>query len=211
MSSSIYHISICRKQPDGNYKKFGSIEYMCKGKTVDILMLFINDVAERGKGYGYGLILLSLCNIIKTYPGAYNITKIKLDDDSDGALTTNSIYYKLGFRIFHGDEVMEIKFLKPPLSKRMKSKLFIYEDEGHTEPYPVYHKTILDLYENTISNRKYNQIISGIIGEVEHESLKFTINNNITDEPKDLDISECLNIKPEIESNTRSLRKRTRS
>ena len=193
------------------YKDFGSIEYVCKGNTVDILMLFINDVAERGKGYGYGLILLSLCNIIKTYPDAYNITKIKLDDDSDGALTTNSIYYKLGFRIFNGDEVMEIKFLKPPLSKRMKSKLFIYEDEGHTEPYPVYHKTILDLYENTISNRKYNQIISGIIGEVDSESLKFTINNNITDEPKDLDISECLNIKPEIESNTRSLRKRTRS
>ena len=217
MSSShrtiLYNITMHRRissEPE-TYKDFGSIEYACKGKTVDILMLFINDVAERGKGYGYGLILLSLCNIIKTYPDAYNITKIKLDDDSDGALTTNSIYYKLGFRIFNGDEVMEIKFLKPPLSKRMKSKLFIYEDEGHTEPFPVYHKTILDLYENTISNRKYNQIISGIIGEVEHESLKFTINNNITDEPKDLDISECLNIKPEIESNTRSLRKRTRS
>jgi hypothetical protein len=209
MSSSIYHISICRKQPDGNYKKFGSIEYMCKGKTVDILMLFINDVAEKRKGYGYGLILLSLCNIIKTFSGAYNITKVKLDDDSDGALTTNSIYYKLGFRIFHGDEVMEIKFLKPSLSKRMKSKLFIYEDEGHTEPYPVYHKTILDLYENTISNRKYNQIISGIIREVEEGKLTFTIYNNRSS--KDLDISGCLNIQPEIKENTRSLRKRTRS
>ena len=70
MSSShrtiLYNITMHRRissEPE-TYKDFGSIEYACKGKTVDILMLFINDVAERGKGYGYGLIILSLCNII---------------------------------------------------------------------------------------------------------------------------------------------------
>ena len=189
------------------YKDFGSIEYVCKGNTVDILMLFINDVAERGKGYGYGLIILSLCNIIKTFPGAYNITKLKLDDDSDGAMTRNSIYYKLGFRIFNGDEVMEINFLKPPLSKYKKSKLYAYEEETETES--VYYKTIYDLYENTISTRKYNEIISRIIEEVRQGTLKFTIFND--GETEDLDISECLNIKPEIAENSHNLRKRQKT
>lgn len=210
MSSSqrsiLYNITIHRRISDDpeTYRDFGSIEYACKGKTVDILMLFINDVAERGKGYGYGLIILSLCNIIKTFPGAYNITKIQLDDDSDGAMTRNSIYYKLGFRIFNGDEVMEINFLKPPLSKYKRSKLFVYEGESEAES--VYYKTIYDLYENTISTRKYNEIITRIIEEVREGTLKFTINNNGEDE--DLDISECLNIKSEIAEKSYNLRKR---
>lgn len=213
MSSShrtiLYNITMHRRissDPE-TYKDFGSIEYACKGKTVDILMLFINDVAERGKGYGYGLIILSLCNIIKTLPGAYNITKLKLDDDSDGAMTRNSIYYKLGFRIFNGDEVMEINFLKPPLSKYKKSKLYAYEGEAETES--VYYKTIYDLYENTISTRKYNEIISRMIEEVREGTLKFTIFND--GETEDLDISECLNIKPEIAENSHNLRKRQKT
>jgi len=173
--SILYSINIKRKQSDGSYKDFGSIDYMCNGKTANILMLNINDIIERGKGYGYGLLLLCLCNIIKLFPDAYHLTKIQLDDDSDGAMTTNSIYYKLGFRVFNREssEVMKINFLKPRLSKYMKSKLHIYTREGQTEAEEVYYKTIFDLYKNIISTDKFKKIIKNIIKEVENGELKF--------------------------------------
>lgn len=206
-SSNIYNITMYRHISDETYKNIGSIEYACKGKTVNILMLFIDDTKERGKGYGYGLILLSICNIIKTFPGAYHISKIHLDDDSDGSMTTNSIYYKLGFRIFNGDEVMEINFLKPNLSNHMKSKLYVYD--GQSEAESVYHRTIYDLYENAISIDKYAKIISSIIKEVNDGKLKFTIFND--EKTEDLDISKCLNIQPEIEENSHYLRKKQKT
>ena len=209
--SILYSINIKRKQLDESYKDFGSIDYICAGKTANILMLNINDINERGKGYGYGLLLLCLCNIIKLFPDAYNLTKIHLDDDSDGAMTTNSIYYKLGFRVFNREnsEIMKINFLKPRLSKYMKSKLHIYTREGQTEAEEVYHKTIVDLYQNIITKDKFKTIVKNMVQEVENEELKFNILINGIN--NDLDISQCLNIDDIKDINTPVLRKRLRS
>jgi hypothetical protein len=171
----LHSITIKRKQLDTSYKDFGSIDYICNGKTATILMLNINDITERGKGYGYGLIILCLYNIIKLYSDAYYLTKIQLDDCSDYAMTTKSIYYKLGFRVFNraNNEVMKIIFLRPRLSKYMKNKLHIYRREGHTKAEEVYYKTIFDLYKNIISTDKFKKIIKNIIKEVENGELKF--------------------------------------
>ena len=208
----LHSITIQRIQSDGSYKDFGSIDYVCNDNTAEILMLNINDINERNKGYGYGLLLLCLCNIIKRFPGAYHLTKIQLDDDSDGAMTTHSIYYKLGFRVFSREnaEVMKINFLKPRLSKFMKRKLHIYTREGHTEADEVYYKTILDLYQNIISTDKLKKIVKNMIYEVKSEKLKFDI---LTDSSikTNIDISECLNIDDIKEINTHKLRKRSRS
>ena len=202
-------IYIHRLQENGTYENFGSIEYICTAKTINILMLNVSE-NERGRGYGYGLILLCLCNIIKTIDNAYYLTKIHLDDDSDGAMTTQSIYYKLGFRVYNKEnsEIMQINFLRP--STYMEDKLHIYTREGHTEPETVYYKTILDLYQNTIKTDKFKNIVQNIITEVNDRRLKFNIymDGNTTD----LDISQCLNIAHEIDEhshNTRSKKRRT--
>ena len=90
-------------------------------------------------------------------------------------MTTKSIYYKLGFRVFNraNNEVMKIIFLRPRLSKYMKNKLHIYRRDGHTKAEEVYYKTIFDLYKNIISTDKFKKIIKNIIKEVENGELKF--------------------------------------
>jgi hypothetical protein len=187
--------------------EFGYIIYnIYNQKSINVSSLYITDENEQGKGYGYGLLILFLCYVIKTRNNAYFIKKINLDDCSDLALTKCSIYYKFGFRILNdlNSEVMQINFLQPELTKHMKDKYHIYQDE--TQPSIAYYKTIMDFYSNNIlSSEKYRNIINNMSRDIINNRIyvsTYKYNNTSFElQHQNLDVSKCLNIDEEKKQN----------
>ena len=197
-----------------NGLEFGYIIYsIYENNSINISSLYITDVNEQGKGYGYGLLILFLCYIIKTKHDAYFIEKIHLDDCSDLALTKHSIYYKFGFRILDDNrtEVMRIDFLKPPSTKYMRRKQNLYE--GETEPSIAYYKSIMEFYNNNIlSSEKYKEIIYNMSKDIIDKKIyvnSYKFNNELSIfniQHENLDVSKCLNIDEEINYNSHNTR-----
>lgn len=203
----MFKISIIK---DGN--QIAYITYGINYRTLDIYTLYVYDDYRRN-GYGYGLIISCLYDIIKKQDNSYFITKIKLDDCSSFMLTKRSIYYKFGFRIIDKSniELMQFRFLKPKLSSYKKRRYYLYEDE--TEPSTIYYKTIIDLYSNVLSTARYIKIIKNINDKILSNEISLCMYKYNTQtsnfELGDFDFTDCLNISYEIAANKRKLRSNT--
>lgn len=85
---------------------------------ITISFIRVNDNHQQ-KGYGKLLMALSLVYmLIKNDSQIFKITEITLDDCSDLAMTKNSLYFKLGFRIANANnpEVMSVFINKEPIT-----------------------------------------------------------------------------------------------
>ena len=214
-SSKIEHfnIKLIRNISDGEPLIIGHISYTITKKVkIHISGLYIYYENEKGKGYGYGLMILLLCYVIKTFDNAYYIKKIYLEDCSDCSMTKKSLYYKFGFRITDTSsaDVMSIDFLHPELSSHLKSKYHVYE--GDDDVSSIYHKTIMDLYDNVLGTDKYKKIINDMNDEIKSNrilvaSYKLNDSTNDYEFQSYINVSECLNIdekKTDYERITRS-------
>jgi hypothetical protein len=218
-----YKLCLIKKSDsDDNSNVIGYISYIISNnKSINISGLYINDTTERGKGYGYGLLILFLCYIIKHLDNAYFIKTIHLDDCSDNSLTKQSLYYKFGFRISDDSsmEIMRINFLNPrETSSYIRKRYHIYDDE--TEASIVYYESIIDLYKNVLAAEKYTKIIKDIHERIKSDEIFVSIYKYNNEENKyelhnnKIDVNSCLNIDKEIESNshnTRSSSKRSKT
>lgn len=136
-------ISYTIKISDINKNKIGYIAFIYNTKTKKIYISYLDIYSKyRNQGYGTLLILSSLYYLINNIHNSYFIKEIKLHDCSDYSGTTNSIYYKLGFRNYdkNNEEILIVKFLNN------KNEINI--------------KTIYDLYEFILNNNidKLNSI-----------------------------------------------------
>ena len=228
MSSSInnqmYKLRLIKKNvnDDDDYSnEIGYISFVITdNKSINVTALYINITEERGKGYGYGLLILFLCYVIKNVDNAYFIETVHLDDCSANALTKQSIYYKFGFRISDDklSEVMRITFFNPRELSRYKRKQYhIYDDE--TEASIAYYESILDLYTNILKTEKYTEIIKNMHERINRNEIfvsSYIFNNEENKYELDIDkidVNSCLTINQEIKSNshnTRSSTKRSR-
>ena len=210
-----YKLCLIKKSDsDDNSNVIGYISYIISNnKSINISGLYINDTAERGKGYGYGLLILFLCYIIKHLDNAYFIKTIHLDDCSDNSLTKQSLYYKFGFRISNDSsmEIMRINFLNPrETSSYRKKRYHIYDDE--TEASIAYYESIIDLYKNVLAAEKYTKIIKDIHERINRDEIFVSIykynneENNYELHNNKIDVNSCLNIDKEIESNSHNTR-----
>jgi len=86
------------------------IGYICwhnpgdKNSCLHITVLHVHDVFRK---LGYGTLLIK-CMLIHFGKKIRRPLKIKLDDCSDYSGSTESIYYKLGFRCINNDNEMRI-------------------------------------------------------------------------------------------------------
>lgn len=98
-----------------NKNKIGFISFIYNDKNNKIYISYLNVFNDyKGKGYGTLLILFSVKYMIDNIYNSYFIKDIKLHDCSDFSGSSNSIYYKLGFRNYDNknEDELFVKFFK---------------------------------------------------------------------------------------------------
>jgi len=134
-----------------NNNCIGYINFIYYNQTNKIYISYLNVFNNyKGKGYGTLLILFSIRFIIENIHNSYFIKEIKLDDCSDYSCSTNSIYYKLGFRNY----------------SQRNEELFVKFFNNNQNKNEIKFKTIYDLYDYIYINNliklntiNYNSLI----------------------------------------------------
>jgi hypothetical protein len=137
-------------------KLIGFINFNLDTRNNKINILFIH-INQPGKKYGTFLLIIFMSYVFN-YIEKYLISGIYLDDCSDLASTTQSIYYKFGLRILNKrkQEELGIRFLKSlnrsikpssssdiPTAKNINFKSFIH-----------YYNSLIKYYNKIIEHYK---------------------------------------------------------
>ena len=157
-----------------NNNKIGYINFIYNHKTNKIYISYLNVYNEyKGNGYGTLLILFSIKYIIDNIDNSYFIKEIKLDDCSDYSCSTNSIYYKLGFRNYdyRNKEELFVKFFKSKNNLNLKSIYDLYDYIY----YNCYNKLNSIIYNNLVF--KVNIYSNNELIKI--KNIKFNFNEKI--------------------------------
>ena len=157
--------------------KIGFISFIYNIINKKIYISYLNVFNEyKGKSYGTLLILFAIQYIIENIHNSYFIKNIKLDDCSDYSGSTNSIYYKLGFRNYDTNN---------------REELFIKFFNKNNDINDINLKTIYDLYDYIYNNNldklntiNYNSILFKINifnnnELIKIKDIKFNLNKKI--------------------------------
>lgn len=147
-----------------------------------------------GKSYA---ILLIFLMFIYIYYFNINIKTISLDDDSDLSLTTDSIYYKLGFRLFDKNDMPNMKLFFTKNTTNKNNLIKTYNDTRFKYKEGSPNTNILNVYNDIGHYLNTNSYIKTKINQLSNINNLIISIKNIGDDNNliDIDTKDKKNIK----------------